>query len=91
MKAVDPVENSATVATVSPEAQELLKVQPVLPQKRPSQPVEAWTAREVPLGISNPVLWGIGWLPEMVRVAAQTVSEQLFTNLNFVPPRPGVE
>lgn len=82
----DLVENSASVATVSAEAHELLKLQLVLPQKRPVQLVGALAAREVPLGSSiNSVLWGIR-LPELVRDAAQTVSEQLFTNVKVVPP-----
>lgn len=63
------------------------KLQPVLAQKRPDQPVGAWKERELPLVSSKPVLSSLG-LPALARIPGHTVKSHLFTNVNVAPDTP---
>lgn len=57
------------------------KLQEVLPQKRPDQPVGARKEREVSLGSSKPVVPRVG-LPALARMPGQTVKSHLLTKVN---------
>jgi hypothetical protein len=75
----------------SPVAQDPLpessKLQPVLPQKRPDQPVGAWKVRELPFVSAKPVLSSFG-LPAPDKIPGHTVKSHLFTNVNVAPEAP---
>lgn len=71
----------APLHSISPEPQspvahepwpESSKLHPVLPQKRPAQPVGAWKERELPFVSSKPVLSSFG-LPGLARIPGHTV------------------